>query len=412
MKIIDLLKRKNAAFTLMEILIVMVILLILIAFLAPMVFNQMREARVSQARLQLKAFDQALMAFNAERGNYPEGRPDVPRSGLAVLIGEQNPLSAQPGGMDSGMGMGGPNGSGMGMGDNMGMSGLDGGMGMTGNPPMGGPNGGMGMTGNTGGMSGGPDSGGMAMPDPTRGVGSDLGTSGPSGGMSGDLSMGGPSGGMGGDMGMGTPDGGMGGGMGMSGPGSTPGLDMRQGAGSTKNYLGGNTIPKDPWGQEYFYEYPTNRRVDNSMPAIWSAGPDKISGNDDDVINWKSEIDELKNDERAYQAYLQKQQSLQSGAGGMGGPNVPGVPDMRMGMGMTGQDGMGGMGMGMTQPPGGMGLPQQDLGGPARASDPRAGAPLDSGMMGQPPAGGGMQEMQPQQPLQPQPQPQVPPPAP
>jgi general secretion pathway protein G len=43
-------------------------------------------------------------------------------------------------------------------------------------------------------------------------------------------------------------------------------------------------IPSDPWGNPYQYEYPGKRNGD--APDIWSMGPDKASGTDDDVGNW------------------------------------------------------------------------------------------------------------------------------
>jgi len=53
----------------------------------------------------------------------------------------------------------------------------------------------------------------------------------------------------------------------------------------SRNYLG-KPLPKDPWGNEYYYEYPTDRRQ-NGKPAIWSAGPDRIPETKDDITNWK-----------------------------------------------------------------------------------------------------------------------------
>jgi general secretion pathway protein G len=44
-------------------------------------------------------------------------------------------------------------------------------------------------------------------------------------------------------------------------------------------------IPKDPWGNEYIYEYP-GRHNQNSYD-LYSAGPDGQAGTDDDIANWK-----------------------------------------------------------------------------------------------------------------------------
>jgi general secretion pathway protein G len=47
----------------------------------------------------------------------------------------------------------------------------------------------------------------------------------------------------------------------------------------------GNKIPLDPWGNEYMYEYP-GKNQEQDLPDIWSMGPDRQDGTDDDVCNW------------------------------------------------------------------------------------------------------------------------------
>ncbi len=45
------------------------------------------------------------------------------------------------------------------------------------------------------------------------------------------------------------------------------------------------SVPKDPWGTAYSYEYPpVNGKGD--MPDIWSFGPDGQEGTDDDIVSW------------------------------------------------------------------------------------------------------------------------------
>ena len=46
-------------------------------------------------------------------------------------------------------------------------------------------------------------------------------------------------------------------------------------------------VPKDAWGQELNYEYPSTKH-ESGTPAIWSAGPDKSDeqGSGDDISNW------------------------------------------------------------------------------------------------------------------------------
>lgn len=49
-------------------------------------------------------------------------------------------------------------------------------------------------------------------------------------------------------------------------------------------YLDPAKVPIDPWGQAYHYAYPGTHNKDGY--DIWSAGPDKQSGTDDDIGNW------------------------------------------------------------------------------------------------------------------------------
>ncbi|REK11452.1 MAG: type II secretion system protein GspG [Planctomycetota bacterium] len=45
--------------------------------------------------------------------------------------------------------------------------------------------------------------------------------------------------------------------------------------------------PKDPWGHEYLYEFPSTH--DSEYPDIWSAGPDGKEGTEDDIVNWSED---------------------------------------------------------------------------------------------------------------------------
>jgi len=47
-------------------------------------------------------------------------------------------------------------------------------------------------------------------------------------------------------------------------------------------YLTG-AVPKDPWGNEYQYEYSPGVDLD---PRIWSFGPDGEDGTEDDICSW------------------------------------------------------------------------------------------------------------------------------
>jgi general secretion pathway protein G len=45
-------------------------------------------------------------------------------------------------------------------------------------------------------------------------------------------------------------------------------------------------LPKDAWGEELYYEYPSSKKGDK--PAIWSSGPNRTNedGGGDDISNW------------------------------------------------------------------------------------------------------------------------------
>ena len=46
-------------------------------------------------------------------------------------------------------------------------------------------------------------------------------------------------------------------------------------------------IPKDPWGTPYTYKMPgTHNTVSYDL---YSAGPDKQEGNEDDIVNWQTQ---------------------------------------------------------------------------------------------------------------------------
>ncbi len=53
-------------------------------------------------------------------------------------------------------------------------------------------------------------------------------------------------------------------------------------------------IPKDPWGHEYQYEYPSDRMGKKDFPAVWSLGPDGEDETDDDIVNWSEKGDSNK----------------------------------------------------------------------------------------------------------------------
>jgi general secretion pathway protein G len=53
-------------------------------------------------------------------------------------------------------------------------------------------------------------------------------------------------------------------------------------------YLKTETLPKDPWGNNYAYEFPPTHNKIN-LPDIWSWGPDGQENTDDDIVSWSEE---------------------------------------------------------------------------------------------------------------------------
>ncbi|WP_010582265.1 type II secretion system major pseudopilin GspG [Schlesneria paludicola] len=55
-------------------------------------------------------------------------------------------------------------------------------------------------------------------------------------------------------------------------------------------YIKKSQIPKDPWGNDYQYEYPgTHSDSKRKEPEIWSMGPDGQDGTDDDITSWEDD---------------------------------------------------------------------------------------------------------------------------
>ncbi len=47
-------------------------------------------------------------------------------------------------------------------------------------------------------------------------------------------------------------------------------------------------MPKDPWGGAYVYRKPGQKNTESY--DLYSAGPDKQEGTEDDIGNWKNEV--------------------------------------------------------------------------------------------------------------------------
>ena len=57
-------------------------------------------------------------------------------------------------------------------------------------------------------------------------------------------------------------------------------------------YIEGSKMPPDPWGESYQYLNPGTRNKGGY--DLWSKGPDKQSGTEDDIGNWDSSAAENK----------------------------------------------------------------------------------------------------------------------
>ena len=64
-------KRNQSGFTLLELLVVIVIIGLLAAFVAPKYFSQIGKSKTQIAKAQIESFDKALDQFRLDTGHYP-----------------------------------------------------------------------------------------------------------------------------------------------------------------------------------------------------------------------------------------------------------------------------------------------------------------------------------------------------
>ena len=80
--------KNNKGFTLLEIIVVVFILSLLAAIVAPKIMGRTDDARIAEAKIQIKNFETALKLFRLDNGFYPGTE-----QGLAALV--ERPISGQ-----------------------------------------------------------------------------------------------------------------------------------------------------------------------------------------------------------------------------------------------------------------------------------------------------------------------------
>ena len=63
-------------------------------------------------------------------------------------------------------------------------------------------------------------------------------------------------------------------------------------------YTEAGELPKDPWGNDFQYEYPPKHGT-TDFPDIWSMGPDGEDGTEDDIVSWSQDSDEKGSGEKS-----------------------------------------------------------------------------------------------------------------
>ena len=83
---------RRAAFTLVEMLLVLVILAVLAAIVIPKMAGRSQDAKITAAKSQISSFETTLDAFEVDNGFYPQGS-----AGLNALVEQPNNLPSWKG---------------------------------------------------------------------------------------------------------------------------------------------------------------------------------------------------------------------------------------------------------------------------------------------------------------------------
>ncbi|MGD0278797.1 MAG: type II secretion system major pseudopilin GspG [Smithella sp.] len=81
MKLLSRKKNRQAGFTLIELMVVIVILGILAGLIIPRIMGRPDEARVAKAKIQMEALESALKLYKLDNGSYP-----TTEQGLIALV--------------------------------------------------------------------------------------------------------------------------------------------------------------------------------------------------------------------------------------------------------------------------------------------------------------------------------------
>jgi len=90
-------RKAGQGFTLIEVMVVMIIIAVLAALIAPRLIGRLDQAKVTEARVQIKNFETALRLFKADNGFYPSTEQGLESLIAPPFVG-QIPEHYKPGG--------------------------------------------------------------------------------------------------------------------------------------------------------------------------------------------------------------------------------------------------------------------------------------------------------------------------